>query len=246
MAGLRLRLLGQFACESSGSSVDLPFGIQRLVAFLALRGPSHRCMVAGSLWPEVPDAQALASLRTGVWRMNRLAHGLLEAQGTGLRMSAHTWVDSKAQEDFAKRVVDTRLIDGREYEKDLETLYPPELLPGWYDDWVIFERQRLSQLRLHALEIIARRLTQRDELDVALRLALEAVRTEPLRETANAVLMSVYLAEGNVSDAIRQYAVFRDLLQRELGLEPSARLTRLLPAQARTTLRASVDVLTPR
>ncbi|WP_157996312.1 bacterial transcriptional activator domain-containing protein [Kribbella sp. VKM Ac-2569] len=161
-------------------------------------------------------------------------------------MSAHTWVDSKAQEDFAKRVVDTRLIDGREYEKDLETLYPPELLPGWYDDWVIFERQRLSQLRLHALEIIARRLTQRDELDVALRLALEAVRTEPLRETANAVLMSVYLAEGNVSDAIRQYAVFRDLLQRELGLEPSARLTRLLPAQARTTLRASVDVLTPR
>lgn len=231
MAGLRLQLLGRFACESSWSPIDLPFGMQRLAAYLAIRGPSHRCMIAGSLWPEVPDAQALASLRTGVWRMNKLAHGLLEVHGARLRISANTWIDSKAQEEFATRVLGACLVDASGYDRDLETLYRPELLPGWYDDWVVFERQRLNQLRLHALELAARHLTQREELDIALRLALEAVRAEPLRETANAVLMSVYLAEGNVSDAIHHYAAFRALLQRELGLEPSTRLTRLLPTQ---------------
>ena len=45
--------------------------------------------------------------------------------------------------------------------------------------------------------------------------------------------MSVYLAEGNVWDAIHQYDAFRDLLKRELGLEPSPMLGGLLPQQVR-------------
>ncbi|MEV0284775.1 bacterial transcriptional activator domain-containing protein [Kribbella sp. NPDC050820] len=96
---------------------------------------------------------------------------------------------------------------------------------------MIFERERLNQLRIHALEVAVRQLTERGQLHAALRLALEAVRAEPLRETANAVLMSVYLAEGNVADAIHHYLLFRDLLQRELDLEPSTRVTELLPAR---------------
>jgi DNA-binding SARP family transcriptional activator len=98
---------------------------------------------------------------------------------------------------------------------------------------VILERERLKQLRLHALELAASKLTRCHEFDLALLLALEAVRAEPLRETANAVLMSVYLAEGNVSDAVHQYDAFRDVLHRELALEPSPQLARLLPRQGR-------------
>lgn len=96
---------------------------------------------------------------------------------------------------------------------------------------MVYERERLNQLRLHAMERAARIWVRRRELDIALRLALEAVRTEPLRETANAVLMSVYLAEGNVCDAIHQFEHFDGLLRRELGVAPSPRLTALLPQQ---------------
>ena len=74
-------------------------------------------------------------------------------------------------------------------------------------------------------------MTRQNELEIALQLALEAVRAEPLRETANATLMSVYLAEGNVSDAVHQYDVFREMLHKELGVEPSPRLAALLPRQ---------------
>ena len=66
-------------------------------------------------------------------------------------------------------------------------------------------------------------MTRLHDLPAALHLALEAVRAEPLRESANARLIEVYLAEGNVCDALRQYDAFRALLQRELGLEPSPR-----------------------
>lgn len=229
---IRLRLLGGFACEASGSSVELPFGMQRLLAFLALRGPSHRCMVAGSLWPEVRESQALASLRTGVWRVNTILPGALIAEGNALGMNGSTRVDSHEQETFATAVLRDHLDDPDLISAGLPTLRSGELLPGWYDDWVVFERERQSQLRLHALELTARLLTGRNQLETALQLALEAVRTEPLRETANAVLMSVYLAEGNVSDAIHQYGVFRELLHKELGLDPSPRLAQLLPGGA--------------
>jgi len=232
MRPARLRLLEGFAFECGGSPVVLPVGTQRLLAYLALCGPSHRCVVAGTLWPEVPESHSLARLRTGVWRMNRLAPGLIEAHGAALAMTQTTTVDSHDQETFAARLLADH-VDGDWVRAGLPSLWPKVLLPGWYDDWVVFERERLHQLRLHALERTAELLLQRGSIDLALQVALEAVRGEPLRETSNAALISVYLAEGNVSDAVHQYDRFTTLLDRELGLPPSQRIMSLLPATRR-------------
>lgn len=237
MAGVRLQLLEGFALESSDSPVDVPVGMQRLLAFLALHGTAHRCVVAGTLWPEVPEAQALASLRTGIWRMNRTVPGVVHAEGSHLAMATMITVDARDQEGFATRLLRDHVEDQQWISAGLDNLWHGELLPGWYDDWVVFERERLNQLRLHAMERTAALLTRRRELDTALQLALEAVRAEPLRETANAVLMSVYLAEGNVCDAVHQLHVFQDLLKRELGLEPSPTLRQLVPSAASLTPR---------
>lgn len=228
MALARVRLLDRFSFEYGDAPLVLPAALERLVAFLALRGPSRRCVVAGTLWPEVPEGHALASLRTGIWRLNRLAPGLLTATGASVAMSEATSVDSRDQEEFATGLLrgqleDDGVVDG------LSVLWGVNLLPGWYDDWVIFERDRLQQLRLHALERTAVVLLRRREVDLALQTALEAVRAEPMRETSNAVLISVYLAEGNVVDALRQYEVFRSLIGVELGIIPSPRLAGLLP-----------------
>ncbi len=242
----RLRLLGGFACESGGALVGLPHGARRLVAFLALRGPAPRPLVAGSLWPDVPDQHAMASLRTGVWRVHRCLPELLVSDDQCLAVSPDLVVDSHELEDRAVRLMRRgshpalEPLDAREtswVRAATETLWAHELLPGWYEDWVVVERERLGQLRLHALEAGARLLTGLDELDLALRLALEAVRAEPLRESAQAALITVYLAEGNVADAVHQYTSFRTLLERELGVLPSPRLAMLLPRAARRPTR---------
>ena len=227
----QLHLLDGFGLERSGQRLTVPVGIQRLIAFVALSGATHRCLAAGTLWRDVPEAQAQASLRTGIWRTNRLVPGLVRVDGEHLSLAGSTTVDSRQQEDFAIRLLGHPSGDEHWIEEAIETLWRNELLPGWYDDWVVFERERLAQLRIHALERLASVLTRRMELDTALRLAWAAVRAEPLRETANAVLMSVYVAEGNVSDAVHQYEIFSDLLRRELGIEPSPALAALLPTQ---------------
>jgi DNA-binding SARP family transcriptional activator len=114
-----------------------------------------------------------------------------------------------------------------------------ELLPGWYDDWVIFERERLRQLRLHALDALAGRLTAQARYAEALEAAIECARMEPLRETSNRLIIAIHLAEDNVAEAVRHYEFFRDLLRVELGIEPSARLAGLLPAQRPKPVRVA-------
>lgn len=228
-----LRLLEGFALEPAEAALRLPVAIQRLLAFVALRGSCHRSVLAGTLWPDVPEMQALARLRTDVWRLNKLAPGLLRVEGASIALSECVAVDCRQQERFASALLRQGGGDVDWLRAGLRTLWAGTLLPGWYDDWVLRERERLAQLRLHALELMAQLLVDEDELEVALQLALEAVRTEPLRETANAVLMRVYLAEGNVSDAVRQYHLFRRHLNAELGLDPSPGLRELLPRPRR-------------
>jgi SARP family transcriptional regulator, regulator of embCAB operon len=70
--------------------------------------------------------------------------------------------------------------------------------------------------------------------------ALAAVRAEPLRESSRAALIRVHIAEGNPSEALREFTRYGELLGLELGIEPTERLrglvAKLLPVTARIAL----------
>ena len=104
----------------------------------------------------------------------------------------------------------------------------PDLLPGWYDDWVHFERESLTQLRLHALERLSGQRLTAGRYAEALALAMAAVATEPLRDSAHRLVVQCHLREGNAVHALRHYEGYRDLLHRELGIPPSPQMQQLL------------------
>jgi DNA-binding SARP family transcriptional activator len=103
-----------------------------------------------------------------------------------------------------------------------------ELLPGWYEDWVLLERDRLRQLRLHALEALADKLAAVGRHGEALQAAHAAVRLEPLRESARRAMVRIQLAQGNVAEALRTYESFRRYLVDELGVTPSSQMEELV------------------
>jgi DNA-binding SARP family transcriptional activator len=103
-----------------------------------------------------------------------------------------------------------------------------DLLPDWYEDWVVLERERFRQLRLHALEALCRRLMQAGRFGAAVQAGLAAVAGEPLRESAHRTLIQAHLAEGNPGEAVRQYHLYRRLLAGELAIEPSAAIRELV------------------
>jgi DNA-binding SARP family transcriptional activator len=105
-----------------------------------------------------------------------------------------------------------------------------ELLPGWYDDWVLFERERVRQLHLHILEAVAEALSASGRFGVALEAGLRAVQVDPLRESAHRLVMEIHLAEGNIWEALRRYEECSRLLWKELRVAPSGRMRELVQA----------------
>ena len=105
-----------------------------------------------------------------------------------------------------------------------------ELLPGWYDDWVLMQAEAWRQLRLHALEALSIRLSSAACHAEAIQAALAAIASDPLRESARSVLIRAYLAEGNRSEAQREFRRYRELLLGSLGVEPTPRLHALARA----------------
>jgi DNA-binding SARP family transcriptional activator len=226
---LRVGLLGGCTLGTAGVPAgrdDVPRSVQRLVAYVCLSGRPARSAVAGQLWGGVPEEQAHASLRSALWRLHRLAPGLLDTSGGALTVAPGVHVDVRELCAWSARVRDPRA--------DVEDLRlpPPELhgdlLPGWCDDWVLVERERLRQLRLYALETLAARLADAGRPGDAVEAASLAVRAEPLRESAYRVLVRIHLAEGDVAAAVRSYRQFRARVRDQLGLDPTDRLTRLV------------------
>ncbi|MGH3548598.1 MAG: AfsR/SARP family transcriptional regulator [Pseudonocardiaceae bacterium] len=103
-----------------------------------------------------------------------------------------------------------------------------ELLPDWSEDWLLFERQRWHQFRLRTLENLAAQQHAEERYLDAVQTALAAIAIEPIRETAHRILIEVHLAEGNTASAVKHYQHYRQLLQHELGVVPSAQMNQLV------------------
>ncbi len=225
-----LHLFGGPYITHCGQRRDVPEGSKRLLVFVALRRVRvERSCAAGTLWPIGGELRAAGNLRSALWRLRRAGIDLIVADKWSLMLSDEVVVDLRVMEDWA-----ARLIGGTATLDDLGSMRwraeALELLPGWYDDWALMERERIRQRMLHALEALSCTLVHQGRWAEAVEAALAAVTAEPLRESAQRTLIEAHLAEGNWIEGRRAFDAYRDVLQRELGTEPSAHLAALIEA----------------
>jgi DNA-binding SARP family transcriptional activator len=222
----RLTLLGGFELLRDDEHVPLSTSAQRLLAFVALRDrPLQRSYVAGSLWLDSPEERAAANLRSALWRLHGCGIELMHCEGAQLSLDPGVIVDLREAEELAHRALDR--TNGSDLDVDA-SLLNGDLLPDWYDEWVVYERERFHQLRLRALDALCGRLADAGRLDGALEIGLSAVADDPLRESSHRAVVRVHLADGNIAEALRQYRLCRRLLNEQLGVEPSERMRELM------------------
>lgn len=229
MSEIHLKLIGGFELRCDDEQVELPLSAQRLVAYLALRErPLLRIHVAGTLWLDSSEERSCANLRSTLWRLRGPAHAVVRATASHVGLSRDVVVDVREVTALARGLLHASDGPGDE-EVDVENgRLASDLLPDWYDEWVLLERERLLQLRVHALEVLAERATRQGRYGHAIDTALTAIEADPLRESAHRVLIKAYLAEGNRSAAVRQYQEYCRRVRDELGLEPSDELRELV------------------
>src|SRR3989442_6164281 len=148
-AEVELRLLSGFELRADGAVLTLPMSSQRLLAFLALHHkPLHRLHVAGRLWIDASEERANANPRTAVWRVRQFGGALIHPTMSHLRLVDDVAVDVHDAEARAHRLIDeARPCDDQDLSDEGLSA---DLLPDWYDDWLLLEQERFRQLRLHA------------------------------------------------------------------------------------------------
>jgi DNA-binding SARP family transcriptional activator len=229
-----LRLLKGFALFAGERRITMASSAQRLLAFLALQDrPRTRTYVARTLWPEATTARANANLRSSLWRAMRTDNRIIDASAHEMALATDIRVDIRDAVTRAHRLLDRSSHCDDILTRQTRDELSADLLPEWSEnEWVLIEQEQYHQLRLYALEAMARRLTVVGRHGEAVAAGLAAVRAEPLRESAHRVLIGAHLAAGNRGAAQHQYEQCRRVLLDELGLEPTDSLRHLLSPTA--------------
>lgn len=208
-----------------GRRLEVPEGSKRLLAFVSLRHRRvERRHASGTLWPFGDDQRAAGNLRSALWRLRGAGIDVLSTDKWSLSLMDHVEVDAQLMLDWAERLINggTTPCDLAVVPQHVDAL---DLLPGLYEDWAIMERERIRQRMLHALEMLSRRLASVGRYADAIEAALTAVSADPLRESAQRVLIEAHAAEDNWGEARRSFESYRELIRNELGVDPSRDLT---------------------
>lgn len=226
-----LRVIGSFDLIQEGRHIAPGASVRRVLAFLAIEdGPLSRALTAETLWPDVSRSRAQANLRSALWRLQQCCRNAVEARPGELRLTSAVMTDIRVARGVIERLLDrSRTLSPAELSLAIRASLHQDLLIDCYDEeWLLPERERFQQQRLHALEVLSEHLTGVGWHGAAIDTALSAVQADPFREAAHATLVRAHLAEGNYREAKRRIESFRTLMLNELGVEPSERFTTLL------------------
>ena len=235
MPALGFELLGGFGLRSAaGNAVRLPTRKSRaLLAYLAVPpGQLHsREELATLLWGEKADKEARHSLSQA---LSSIRKALINVAGDALRVDGDriTLAGSAVDTDVLRfeRLVTKGSIESLARAADL---YRGDLLSGIafraeaYEDWLARERARLRELALGALGKLLDYHDAAGDAERGIEVAIRLLALDPLQEHVHRALMRLFMTAGRGDAALRQYERCRDVLHRELGVEPEPETERL-------------------
>ena len=244
MSDLRFRLFGKFRGHLDGQPVK---GLdarkdQELVSFLLIRADQHhsREALAALLWGDNPTAASKKYLRQSVWHLQTLfdsaqrensSHLLVEHDWLRINPASPPWCDV---DEFQKAFSSVEGVPGKELGpetmiqlQEAVALYRDDLLAGWYQDWVLFERERLQNKFLLLLDKLIAYSELHREYEHGQSYAAKILRYDPARERTHRELMRLFYLSGDRTSALRQYDCCVTALKRELGVKPERRTVEL-------------------
>ena len=222
---LTMQLTGGFRLRRGSRRIDLPRSLHRVLSLLALyEQPLQRCHAACTLWPDSDDEKAQANLRTAIWRLRRITGDVLAATAVEIGLNPTVRVDVRTLHDAAREYRRTGALPDPLMLLEIRG----DLLPGWSEDWLQFERERVRQEAVQLLESSARQHLSGGEAHLAMMLSLAAVECDPLRESGNLLVVEAYFAVGDPVGATRHSRRYTQLLADDLGVPQPQALTELL------------------
>lgn len=223
---LQARLLGQYEVRMDDQLVIIPSRpAQSFLAYLLLH-PNRslrREKLAGQFWPETSEANARSNLRHMLWRIRKAfgpnANTRLESDD--LAVIYHPQPGDQLDVDSFEACSE----DERSTEALLLAVsaYGGELLPGFYEEWVLLERERLQAAFERKMGRLLECLLAERRWNEALKWGEYWIASGDIPEPAYRALMLAHAGLGNLAGVAAQYRRCVEALVRELGVQPSER-----------------------
>ncbi len=236
---LRIWLFGSLsvATDEEGAGARAIAGrCASLLAYLALGHGRYfsRSELQSSLWAERSSSSTPGSFNTALWRLRRLVEKPPMRRGDlivsdrrgaiGLNGPAGVWLDVEEFERLVtpglekppERLTDAD-IDG--LRRGVE-LYTSDILLDLSDDWALREREKHRRHHLNALGRLMQLATIRRDHAEAIRHGQAILDHDALREDVHRELMQLFVQSGQRAQALQQFETCRELLRRELAIQP--------------------------
>jgi len=248
---LHIYLFGQFELLQDDTPCNLPAAsdARTLLAYLLLHSERTfpRSVLADLIAPDLSEAQARHALSQALWYIRRCLPGLLESDASqiGIAPQMGVWVDALEFRALAERYLagqdqPAAVLAGLRQAVDL---YRGDLLEGYYDEWVLIERERLRDLYLQVLDQLVIAYKVALQYQQALATALRLAGADPLNESAHREVMRLYHYLGRPAEALQQYETCRAILHREFELEPETETSQVAQAIVQRSGRAPAAFL---
>lgn len=239
MTVMTVRLFGRFdaSCHGQPSTALNARRARELLSYLVLHRsqPQQRETLAGLLWEDTPPEQARKYLRQSLWQVqtalsletDEVAGRVLEVDPEWIQLNEcdHLKVDVTRFHEASCRcrgVAGAQLDDAaRQLLEEAVGLYRGELLEGWYQEWCLFERERLQNEFLEVLEKLVCCCEARGDSERGLTHARRMLAIDPAREQVHRHIMQLHLVGGNRTEALRAFQRCEKVLMQEFGVRPS-------------------------
>jgi DNA-binding SARP family transcriptional activator len=245
MNTLRIRLFGKFQAERTGRAMGGldALKVQELFCYLLLNRdrPHHREALASLLWGDNPTSQSKKYLRQALWQI-QLALGsgsdkqpndllVIDPDWVSIISLSDLWLDVRVFDEAMSRI---RGIPGQALEpahvevlEEAIQLYRGDLLEGWYQDWCLYERERLQNIYLDMLDKLMAYCEAHQQYEAGTEYGAKILRYDRARERTHWRLMRLRYLAGDRAGALRQYERCAAALDQELGVKPSQRTVTL-------------------
>ncbi len=223
---LEVRLLGQFDVRRDEAPLLIPSRpAQALFAYLILNAGTtyRREKLAGLLWPDTTEANARSYLRHELWRVRKAIESgapgrrkylIVDEITIGFDALAEYWLDAALLEATSPEASASDLIETL-------SVYRGELLPGFYDEWVLLERERLQAVFEQKMVRLMERLIEEQRWAEAQEWGERWIAQGQTPEPAYRTLMAAHSASGDVAKVSAVYQRAVEALRKDLGVEPS-------------------------
>lgn len=224
--------------------------VRALLAYLAAEPEQlhPRTVVAGLLWPDLPDQAAAANLRNALWNLRRVGReagvspDLIVTAAGDLQLNPATGISIDLTTFLELTSGNLHAAPGEasgpavERLEEAAALYRGDFLAGLtldsapFEQWVLLRREQIRQRLADALRYLTAALEHSGDRERALASARRRLEIDPWDEESHRSVMRLSASTGRRSAALAQYETCRQLLAEDLGIQPSAETQALAAA----------------